>query len=364
MNRRVRAIAFYLPQFHPIPENDEWWGEGFTEWTNVKKAIPLFEGHKQPVIPGELGYYDLRDANVREKQATLAKEHGIEGFCYWHYWFGNGKRVLEKVFSEVLASGKPDFPFCLAWANESWTGIWHGAKDKILMEQLYPGKEDYINHFNLLINAFKDARYIRVNDMPLFVVYRPHEIDNIEEFVTVFKNEAVKHGLKGLYLVGNNTPEDWNPTMHGFEGVAPTGLHLVKSQALKLREGVNRLSEKLFSKSIDTLLPKGPQIFQYDEYLAKSTVPIDSSYKRFPCIIPNWDNTPRSQRAGWVLSNPSPDKFKILLKDSILKVSSYPENERLVFIKSWNEWAEGNYLEPDMNNGRKYLEVCKEEITN
>ena len=145
---KARAIAFYLPQFHPVPENNEWWGKGFTEWTNVVKARPLFKGHYQPHLPADLGFYDLRLPEVREAQARLAKEHGIEGFCYWHYWFGNGKRILERPFNEVLLSNKPNFPFCLGWANESWTGIWHGNPGKVLVEQQYPGKQDYIEHRN------------------------------------------------------------------------------------------------------------------------------------------------------------------------------------------------------------------------
>ncbi|HTN46283.1 MAG TPA: glycoside hydrolase family 99-like domain-containing protein [Flavipsychrobacter sp.] len=362
MNRRVRAIAFYLPQFHPIPENDEWWGEGFTEWTNVKKATPLFEGHKQPVIPGELGYYDLRDTNVREKQAKLAIEHGIEGFCYWHYWFGDGRRILQHVFEDVLESGKPDFPFCLSWANESWTGIWHGAKDRILIEQRYPGKEDYINHFKFLIKAFSDRRYIRVDDKPLFIVYRPQDIPNILEFVSVFRKEAQNSGLKGLYLVGNNAPDNWRPQEYGFDAVAPTGLHLVKTNMIKAKEKFGNLSEKLMSKKINSPFVKGPFVFEYKDYLKRALQKNHVNYKRFPCIIPNWDNTPRSQHGGWVLVNSFPEQFRVLLRDSIQAVKNYSKDERIVFIKSWNEWAEGNYLEPDMAHGRKYLEVCREEI--
>ena len=160
LKRKARVIAFYLPQYHPIPENDAFWGRGFTEWTNVTKAKPLFKGHKQPKLPTELGYYDLRVSEVREQQASLAKEVGIEGFCYWHYWFGNGKRILERVFNEVLESDKPDFPFCLGWANESWTGRWHGLENEIIVEQTYPGEDDFKNHFFSILPALKDKRYI------------------------------------------------------------------------------------------------------------------------------------------------------------------------------------------------------------
>ena len=170
-----RLIAYYLPQYHPIPENDGWWGRGFTEWTNVAKARPLFRGHYQPHIPADLGFYDLRLPEVRQAQAELARQAGIEGFCYWHYWFA-GKRLLERPFNEVLASGKPDFPFCLAWANATWTGIWYDAPDRILMEQTYPGQDDHKAHFNALLPAFLDERYIRGGwkaNLPGFPAFRP-----------------------------------------------------------------------------------------------------------------------------------------------------------------------------------------------
>lgn len=363
MEKRARAIAFYLPQFHPIPENDEWWGEGFTEWTNVKKAVPLFDGHKQPKQPGQLGYYDLRDASVREEQAILAKEYGIDGFCYWHYWFGNGKRILEHVFAEVLTSGKPDFPFCLAWANESWTGIWHGAKDKMLLEQKYPGKEDYIAHFNLLLKAFKDKRYIRVDNKPLFVVYRPHDIPNLEEFITIFRSLAIEHGLAGLYLVGNNVPDGWNSSMHGFDAVAPTGLHRVLSTAKTVVNKIAFKAEKLLNLSLDTLVNNGPTVVEYKKAISKMEFRQAQNYRLLPCVIPNWDNTPRSKERGWVLKNSTPQLWQKVLENAVQGVQSYPKEERIVFIKSWNEWAEGNYLEPDAEFGTQYLAACKKILS-
>ena len=157
---QARLISFYLPQFHPIPENDRWWGRGFTEWTNVTKAKPLFKGHYQPRLPADLGYYDLRLPEVREAQAELARNAGIEGFCYYHYWFG-GKQLLEQPFNEVVASGKPDFPFCLCWANQTWTGVWYGAPHRTLVEQTYPGREGHRRHFLALRRAFLDERYLR-----------------------------------------------------------------------------------------------------------------------------------------------------------------------------------------------------------
>lgn len=353
MQRKVRAIAFYLPQFHPIPENDEWWGEGFTEWTNVKNAVPLFESHEQPVKPGVLGYYDLRDPLVRQQQADLASAHGIEGFCYWHYWFGNGKRILEKVFEEVLATGKPDFPFCLAWANESWTGVWHGLQNKILVEQQYPGVSDYQQHFDWLVNPFNDKRYIRVDNKPLFVVYRPQDIPNLPQFVDTFRSQAMRNGFEGIYLVANNAPDDWNPELNGFDAIAPTRLHTI-------RMGIKqRIADKVKSM---LKVEDGPFRKTYQDVLELMKPVASASYKRLPCIIPNWDNTPRSGKRGWVLENSSPTLFGHVLSSAIEQVMQYPYEERLVFLKSWNEWAEGNYLEPDEKWGTAYLEVIKKQV--
>src|SRR5690606_21147409 len=207
MNKKARVIAFYLPQYHPIPENDETWGKGFTEWTNVGKARPLFKGHYQPRVPADLGYYDLRLPEVREAQAQMAREAGIEGFMYWHYWFGNGKRVLERPFNEVLESGKPDFPFCLGWANHSWTThSWNSKtqwkKNAVIFEQLYPGVDDFINHFNTVLPAFKDSRYITVDDKPIFMGYAPQEIPDVKLFVTTWRKLAEENGLPGIHFVG------------------------------------------------------------------------------------------------------------------------------------------------------------------
>jgi lipopolysaccharide biosynthesis protein len=205
MNADVKVVAFYLPQFHPIPENDEWWGKGFTEWTNVGKAKPLFKGHYQPRVPADLGYYDLRMPEIREAQATMAKEAGIYGFCYWHYWFGDGKQLLERPFNEVLTSGKPDFPFCLGWANESWEEKSWNANDaktnRLLIEQKYPGKEDNDLHFFSLLNAFKDKRYIRVNGKPVFLIYKPEKYKDIHFFIEQWNHLARINGLEGSILL-------------------------------------------------------------------------------------------------------------------------------------------------------------------
>ena len=220
MCAEMEVIAHYLPQFHPIPENDEWWGKGFTEWTNVVRARPLFRGHVQPHLPGELGFYDLRVEEVREGQAELAQRHGVTGFCYWHYWFaGNG--CLSARFDEVLASGRPDFPFCVSWANQSWTGIWHGAPDRVLMEQTYPGEQDDLEHFSNLRRAFEDSRYIRIAGKPLLCVYQPGQLPNAAQFVERWQKMAEEAGLGGLYLVAGLGESDYNSHVgDGFDAAA------------------------------------------------------------------------------------------------------------------------------------------------
>jgi len=197
--RKARVIAYYLPQYHPIPENDAWWGRGFTEWTNVAKARPLFRGHYQPHIPADLGFYDLRVPEVREAQAEMARAYGIEGFCYWHYWFA-GKRLIERPFAEVLESGKPDFPFCLAWANQTWTGIWHGASDRVLIEQTYPGPDDHAAHFRALLPAFRDDRYLKVDGKPMFAILQPADLT--AQVLPQWRDLATAAGLKGFHFVG------------------------------------------------------------------------------------------------------------------------------------------------------------------
>ena len=226
-----RLIAFYLPQFHPIPENDQWWGKGFTEWTNVTKARPLFPGHYQPHLPSDLGFYDLRLPEVREAQAAIARQHGIHGFCYYHYWF-NGRRMLEQPFNDVLALGQPDFPFCLCWANENWTRNWDGGHREMLVPQSYSAADDH-RHIDWLLRAFEDPRYIQIDDRPLMVIYRPRQLPNIHQTLDIWREAAVKRGFKGLYIcrVENFADERGDPTRLGFDAsieFQPDGLALGK----------------------------------------------------------------------------------------------------------------------------------------
>jgi len=364
MNRKASAIAFYLPQYHPIPENDKWWGKGFTEWTNVAKAKPLFRGHYQPHIPADLGYYDLRVPETRYAQAEMAKASGIEGFCYWHYWFA-GKRLLDRPFREVLESGKPDFPFCLAWANESWSGVWHGNPDRILMEQTYPGEEDYSAHFAELLCAFSDSRYITVYGKPLLVVYKPDQIPDSRRFMDYWRELAAKSGLKGLYIVGC-AKETWDPISHGFDAVCldTYSIGLIKLKHFQ-RHWFLKMTERIIRKDLNRIYRRAisrPAVYRYSDFTKQALPDMRHDCEQFPTAIANWDNTPRSGLDGIILRGSTPELFRRHLRDAIEKVRQRTPEKRIIFLKSWNEWAEGNYLEPDERFGHQYMDIIREEM--
>jgi len=352
MPNQMHVIAFYLPQYHPIPENDRWWGKGFTEWTNTAKAKPLFSGHYQPHVPADLGFYDLRVPEARIAQAELAREYGITGFCYYHYWFA-GRRLLDRPFSEVLDSGTPDFPFCLCWANATWSGIWHGAPDRILIEQTYPGEVDYKAHFQHLLPAFLDRRYIRIDGKPLFNVYRPMDLPDGLQFSRTMNRLAQENGLPGLYLVGTNHNDQWKPADHGFDAAV----------LQKLPPKQPNVPWKYPLRKLDQLIHKhNLTVHEYADVSSDFTRKGDIDYTEYPCAIPNWDNTPRSKLNGMVLHNSTPELFRQHFRACLNIATQLPAGQRIVFVKSWNEWAEGNHLEPDIRYGRAYLEVVKQEL--
>lgn len=351
---RARAIAFYLPQFHPIPENSEWWGPGFTEWTNAARARPLFHGHQQPHLPADLGFYDLRLPESRAAQSELAIAHGVEAFCYWHYWFGKGSRILERPFTEVLESGSPGISFCLGWANQSWTGIWHAAGDKVLREQTYPGAEDDQAHFDALLPAFRDPRYLRVDGKPVFYVFRPEELPNAAEFIERWQAMARAAGLDGLYLVAEVS--DLLGRGARYTGVAADGFDsgvYVRLPAERTRATTLRMRAR---RKLG-----GPETYPYSTDPALWDA-VRADPKLQPSLYPNWDNTPRSGARGLVLTGSSPDAFAINLEHAVGTLAPRRAQERLLWIKSWNEWAEGNYLEPDLEHGRAWVETLRDGL--
>jgi hypothetical protein len=364
-NHKARLIAFYLPQYHPTPENDRWWGKGFTEWTKVAKARPLFPGHQQPHLPADLGFYDLRVPEIREAQADLARACGIEGFCYWHYWFGDGRRMLDRVFNEVLESGKPDFPFCLAWANETWNRSWLGQEEELLMEQRYPGEQDYREHFAFLLKAFRDARYIRVDGKPLFVIYEPRDLPNAKEVIGFWKKLAVEAGLPGLFVPGV-CDEVFPFQQHGLDARIPMEPATMMSLTARGPQLGKRpsLPARAYNKIWRALRPGWPfpSIYSYPRkarYFCRQA-PCDPA--TLPCVLTNWDNTPRNGRRGFRFIGAKPEQYRLVLRKAIVDVANRPAEQRLIFLKSWNEWAEGNHLEPCRRYGHGYLEVTRDEV--
>jgi lipopolysaccharide biosynthesis protein len=359
LNYLIRAIAFYLPQYHPIPENDEWWGKGFTEWTNVTKAKPLFEGHYQPHLPADLGFYDLRLPEARQAQADLAREYGIHGFCYYHYWF-NGKRLLERPFNEVLASGEPDFPFCLCWANENWTRRWDGQEQEILAEQVY-GEEDDRRHIQWLAQAFQDPRYIRINGKPLFLVYRTSKIPDPLKTAKIWREEAYKLGIGEIFLckVESFYDEQGDPSLIGFDASvefqpdwSQLGLPLQRGRRWQLARKLG-LSEKVYGDN---------NIYDYTAVVEKMLAKPTPHYQRFPCVTPSWDNTARRKINATVFQNSTPETYKRWLTEVVRKTLHNKSSENIIFINAWNEWAEGNHLEPCRKWGTAYLEATKKVL--
>lgn len=357
---KPKIIAYYLPQFHPTPDNDKWWGKGYTEWTNVAKAKPLFKGHYQPKIPADLGFYDLRLPEVREAQAQLAKEAGIYGFCYWSYWFGNGKEELELPFNEVLASGKPNFPFMLCWANESWhSKFWNKdstVKTVTLLEQLYPGKDDIERYFYHRLPAFKDQRYIKVGNKPVFMIYEWADYENVSEFISIWNQLAKKEGFDGIYFIAH-VKSSLENTKQTFRKIQELGFDAINT----VRLWSSWLDLNLFHRKLKSALyyifgrPRTLDFRYISKFFFK---PEDKLESIFPTLVPNWDHSPRSGNRGVILTNSTPDAFKEHAFNVLSEVKD-KSGPNFVFIRAWNEWGEGNYMEPDQKYGKGYIEALR-----
>lgn len=358
----IRLIAFLLPQYHPIPENDRWWGQGFTEWTNVTKAKPLFQGHYQPHLPADLGFYDLRLPEVRQAQADLAREYGIYGFCYYHYWF-NSKRLLELPVNEILASGQPDFPFCLCWANENWTRRWDGQDREVLMKQNYSAEDDR-EHIQSLIPAFQDPRYIKIDGKPLFLVYRVNSLPDPSLTQKIWREEVMKAGLPGLFLctVISLPVLHFDPATIDFDGAVdfqPDWRHLPSFERPLWR----RLRKRLFP----SIQKEDPyyisEVRDYAALVEKMMKRPEPKYKVFPGVTPGWDNSARRKSEAKIFRNSTPEMYGKWLEYAIEKsIERFEESKRFVFVNAWNEWAEGNHLEPDLKWGHQYLQATKQAL--
>lgn len=362
MNIKNKVIAFYLPQYHPTKQNDEWWGKGFTEWTNVGKAKKLYPGHYQPKVPTELGYYDLRLSEVREEQAKLAKEAGIFGFCYYHYWFSKGNEMLERPFNEVVNSGTPDFPFCLCWANESWySKFWNKdgtATKQLLVEQKYLGQEDNEAHFYSLLNAFKDKRYIKVDGKLLFMIYMPFSFKNFDSFKEQWNLLAKNNGLPGFHFVGYTVsiPRIQEILDMGFDSVC----HCHRLDDIYHDTKYLRIIEWMIIKI--KMFVKIPFVVSYKRAIKHVVNEADFAENVYPTMMPNWDHTPRSADGGSVLHNATPELFEKHAIDVLRTMEGKSEEHKIVFLKSWNEWGEGNYMEPDIRYGRGYINALRRAL--
>lgn len=366
MITKARVIAFYLPQFHPIKENDEWWGKGFTEWTNVGKAKPLFKGHYQPRVPADLGYYDLRMPEIREAQAQMAREAGVEGFMYWHYWFGNGRRLLERPFNEVLVSGTPDFPFCLGWANHSWTRrTWNSSaqsgKETDLLIQKYPGDADIQLHFENVLPAFLDKRYVKVDGKPIFMIYDPISLPDPQHFMDMWNELARRNGLKdGIHFVGLTSGwiERYQRTLDvGFDAIAPSNLW---SAEAKVKGKFLKMMEHKIRQHFPDYAPLNK--YKYSDIINHLFTEYDKLENGYPSIIPNWDRSARGGRRAVIYTGSTPELFARHIDAAIDIVKDKQPEHKIIFLRSWNEWAEGNYVEPDLKFGHGYLDALRSKI--
>ena len=360
-SNKLKTIAFYLPQYHPIPENNEWWGDGFTEWTNVSAARPRYQGHYQPHIPADLGFYDLRLEETRLAQAELARQYGITGFCYYHYWF-NGKRLLNRPFDEVLKNNSPDLPFCLCWANENWTRAWDGLDRQVLIQQNYTS-EDSDQHIAWLIDAFKDDRYIKIDGRPLLLIYRLDHIPNVKDMIVSWRNAVREAGFPDMYLCavknGFVTIEDEAILDLGFNAIVdfqPDRRDFPPPSGFKpyLYSVTRRFLPDIVYQRIKLSISAN-NIVNYRDMVKGIIQKVwPTAYCKFPCVFPSWDNSAR-RKSATIIQNEEPALYGQWLNKAIQNVKSYPESEQIVFINAWNEWAEGCHLEPDIKYGKAFL---------
>lgn len=378
--KNARVIAFYLPQYHPVEVNDKFWGKGFTEWTNVAKAKPIFPGHYQPQIPADLGFYDLRLPEVRKAQADMAREYGIEGFCYWHYWFGNGETVLDMPIREVIRTGEPDFPFCLGWANHSWSNrTWKKnslyEKNVVFFEQKYLGEKDYTDYFYSVLPALKDKRYITVDDKPLFLIYAPQDLPDTDVFIKTWNRLAKQNGLNGIHFVARVTAisglgrvvskkQILSETSNRYKEYLAKGYDAISSSSLtradlctgsRISKGIKLLLEKMGVSAI-------PDIHDYGKTIQHLYTEEDRWENVYPQLVPRWDKTPRMGKGAHLYKNSTPELFGKSVDIALEHIERKKPEHKILFAFAWNEWGEGAYLEPDLKFGCGYLEELKKRI--
>lgn len=365
MQNNIKPIAIYLPQFHPTPENDIWWGKGFTEWTNVTKTKPRFTGHYQPHIPADLGFYDLRLEESRLAQEKMAKEYGIYGFCYYHYWF-NGKTILDEPLKRKLKNPKENLPFMLCWANENWTRAWDGLEREVLLHQDY-NDEDDINHMNHLCQTyFSDSRYIKHDGKPVFLIYRPSLFKDIKKTIQVWREVAKQNGISELHI---GYMQSWvtlnNYKELGFDFASEFQPNFGNAPVVKenlLNRIINKIQEK-FKIGVFERKNLKDRLIEFDDFVEKQKKLIYHP-NISPSITPMWDNSSRRKNNATIFTNSTPEKYGNWL-NHILKNYPWQQNaENFLFINAWNEWAEGNHLEPCQKWGKSYLEMTRQVLKN
>ncbi|MCP1205023.1 glycoside hydrolase family 99-like domain-containing protein [Pantoea sp. B550] len=345
----VKVIAYYLPQFHPFKENNEWWGEGFTEWTNVTKARPQYLGHQQPRLPGELGFYDLRLPQVMRQQIDLAKQYGVNGFCFHHYWFG-GKRLMETPVQNFLKDKSLDIDFCLCWANENWTRRWDGLENDVLISQKH-SPEDDIAFLDDIMPALKDERYIRVDGKPLLILYRASSLPDAKETGKRWREHAIKNGLPGLYLVVVNAFDVSSPQPYDFDAIVEFPPHQIGAK--DITDSITPLNKNFTGR-----------VYDYEELALRAGKIDNDNFTCFKAVMPSWDNEARKPTQGFSFYNAKPELYAKWLDSAIKTTMNRRPEERLVFVNAWNEWAEGAHLEPDRHNGYAYLHATANILRN
>jgi hypothetical protein len=366
----MKIITYYLPQFHEIPENNEWWGEGFTEWTNVKKANPLFEDHYQPRIPLNNNYYNLLSDDTKKWQIDLAKKYGIYGFCMYHYWF-NGKLLLEKPIEQYLSNKDLDLPFCFSWANEHWTNGWVSDNNTILLSHDNSDREDWVNHFHYLLPYFKDERYITIDGKPLIILYFPSILENLNEMINCWRELAIKNGLSGLYIMYQKAMTHFDKKIDKsmFDGGIEfqPGYSLLKRQSSfqrfidrRIFQTINFIKKKFH---INFLKKVQKEVIHqsYDKVWQDIISSRPDNDKMFPGAFVDWDNTPRKGARGSLYDGASPEKFEAYLTEQIINTRENYHKD-ILFMFAWNEWGEGGYLEPDERYHFKYLEAINNAL--
>lgn len=350
-SKDIKLIAFYLPQFHPIDENDHAWGRGFTEWTNVSKAIPQYEGHHQPKLPAELGFYDLRLIDVQKRQIELAKQYGIYGFCYHHYWF-DGKRVMNRPIEQILANPQLDFPFCINWANENWTKRWDGLDSEVILAQNHSAEDD-LAFIEDAARYMRDPRYIKIDGKPLLMLYRPQLLPNPKETATRWRKWCRDNAIGDIFLVVSHSFEHIDPRTIGFDAAVEFAPNTFKVENI-----TSKVRDKIINPNYSGML------FDYQSAINYSNSYKKPEYLKFRSVCPRWDNEARKPGRGTTFVGSSPSKYMKWLKDVIkFTQKNHKVSQQLIFINAWNEWAEGAYLEPDRRYGYAYLEATKKALS-